>query len=63
VGGSLLLFGAPIKSLPAGLRVGGSLYLSSTINSLPEDLQVGQRILNFSGAVSLVPAHLRIKLV
>jgi hypothetical protein len=42
--------------------VGGGLYLSSTIKSLPEDLQVGQRIFNFSGAVSLVPAHLRSKL-
>jgi hypothetical protein len=36
------LSGTPIRSLPAGLRVGGGLDLSGTqIQSLPADLRVG----------------------
>ena len=48
--GNLELNHAPIKSLPAGLKVGGHLILYNTqIKSLPADLQVGGRIYGFKG--------------
>jgi hypothetical protein len=64
VGGRLDLRGTRITSLPAGLQVGGSLNLhGAPITSLPAGLQAGGRIYGFKGDLSLVPPHLRSKIV
>ena len=64
VGGSLDLSDTRIASLPTGLQVGGSLSLYSTrITSLPAGLRVGGSIRGFKGDLSLVPPHLRSKIV
>jgi hypothetical protein len=61
VGGSLDVDDTSIASLPARLRVGWFLYLSSTIKSLPSDLQVGGEIYGFSGDHMRIPPHLKSK--